>query len=1104
MKQRCYSLISFFFFSLLLLLSSCRVPEEVMVMEYEPKDREERQVLETAYEILHHIYKTEEPVRLFSGVHVQNIEIDEARNHIKIFFNNRFALSPLRPDVNDEIYHMFREKLPGPFKDYQLVLFSENEPIDELIPNYYRRSSDDYDYSRMPYTDTYRPLPVVKRHGRHVVPELGLEGSQIALWHSHGWYYDIQKKRWEWQRPRLFQTAEDLLPMAFTLPYIIPMLENAGAYVWVPRERDTQANEVIVDFEKSTGNSIIRYGRKASDLPEEKKEGHSETDKKMEPKAEKWKKARPGFAIGNPPYGDGVNPFRNGFYRYRTSSEENNKTIQWIPDIPESGKYAVYISYTSLENSAQDAQYSVYHRGGRTDFSVNQSIGGGTWVYLGHFDFKGGIHPDKGRVELSDYSQWPSVITADAIRFGGGIGNIEREGTTSGRPRYLEAARYYMQFAGMPDSLVYGLSNGRSDNVDDFRGRGEWVNYLKGAPYGPNKKRETPGLGIPVDLSLSFHTDAGITRNDTVVGTLMIYSIEDGDSIRVFPDNLSRLANRDFADIMQTQIVEDIQNEWDSAWNRRMLMNRMYSEAFRPNVPAVLLELLSHQNFLDMQFALDPRFRFDVSRSIYKSMLRFLANQYGKDYVIQPLPVSNFRAITYGPNEILLRWDPVPDTIEPDAMPDRYIVYIRKGDKPFGNGTLTTDPELLLHELKPGILYQFKIVAANKGGKSFPSETLAVFLTEEPRRPVLIVNGFERISGPAIVDEEGFKGFAHFQDRGVPDRQDILFTGDQFDFDPESAWRTNDDPGHGASYANYETKIIPGNTFDWPALYGESLMEMGVPFVSASVASIRDHQVNMSDYDAVLLVLGLQKNTPYPKDHITGREPAFQAYPLRLRQEITRYLQLGGRLFITGAHTGTDPLLMSESDPDGLTFIRKVLGYTNETNHAARTGKVRVVNDKLLPQTTRFSFNTTYHPDIYRVDAPDAIEPYADPVPPGISSRDDGESAGVTPSSGKKSVKKTDNSPDAGEYVNLPDYGHKEKRMHYLQMLPSQRKEITPSGPETLIRYEENQFSAGVGFRSDDYAVITFGFPFETIIDSKERYQLLKGVLEYLGIVTAP
>ena len=36
-------------------------------------------------------------------------------------------------------------------------------------------------------------------------------------------------------------------PNHSSYPYIIPMLENAGAIVYTPRERDWQRNEVIVD-----------------------------------------------------------------------------------------------------------------------------------------------------------------------------------------------------------------------------------------------------------------------------------------------------------------------------------------------------------------------------------------------------------------------------------------------------------------------------------------------------------------------------------------------------------------------------------------------------------------------------------------------------------------------------------------------------------------------------------------------------------------------------------------------------------------------------------------------------------------------------------------
>ncbi len=49
----------------------------------------------------------------------------------------------------------------------------------------------------------------------------------------------------------------------------------------------------------------------------------------------------------------------------------------------------------------------------------------------------------------------------------------------------------------------------------------------------------------------------------------------------------------------------------------------------------MLLELLSHQNLADQRYGFDPRFRFHVSRAVYKGILRYLATASGTDYVVQ-------------------------------------------------------------------------------------------------------------------------------------------------------------------------------------------------------------------------------------------------------------------------------------------------------------------------------------------------------------------------------------------------------------------------------------------------------------------------------------
>ena len=47
-------------------------------------------------------------------------------------------------------------------------------------------------------------------------------------------------------------------------------------------------------------------------------------------------------------------------------------------------------------------------------------------------------------VVLSNESKEKGVVCADAVRFGGGMGNIARGGETSGLPRYLEGSRYFV------------------------------------------------------------------------------------------------------------------------------------------------------------------------------------------------------------------------------------------------------------------------------------------------------------------------------------------------------------------------------------------------------------------------------------------------------------------------------------------------------------------------------------------------------------------------------------------------------------------------------------------------------------------------------------
>jgi hypothetical protein len=382
-------------------------------------------------------------------------------------------------------------------------------------------------------------------------------------------------------------------------------------------------------------------------------------------------------------------------------------------------------------------------------------MGHATWTYLGNFPFTKGKNTSEGSLTIYTHSAFEGQITADAVRFGGGMGNVARRPAlqpipnqksiddtgklttqetsvqpeldlpwkTSGSPRFTEGSRYYLQYAGMPDTLVYSFNEGKNDYNDDFMSRGEWVNYLIGSPLGPQKDREHTGLNIPIDLSLAFHTDAGITKGDSVIGTLAIYSAERENG--VFPDGVSKLASRDLTDIIQDQIITDIRKKYHPNWTRRAIWDRQYSEAWRPNVPAMLLELLSHQNLSDMRFGLDPQFQFDVSRSIYKGIVRFLAHQQGREAIIQPLPPYKLSMEKVSAKTIRLSWEPTTDPLEPSAVSEAYIVYTREEGKGFDQGKLVDQTMIDIELPSWNTLYSFKVTAVNSGGESFPSEILS-------------------------------------------------------------------------------------------------------------------------------------------------------------------------------------------------------------------------------------------------------------------------------------------------------------------------------------------------------------------------------------------
>lgn len=878
---------------------------------------------------------------------LKDIEVDAKRKRVDITFDKTLEYRPFREDFVSKAKKDIQKKLGRKFRGYDINIYTNGAELFDLIPNFYR-SKNRQDRSRLlPADDDADFVQAWTRNdSRPIVPTEGLEGRHISLWQSHGIYYKEDKNEWRWQRPALFGTREDLLTQSFVLPYLIPMLERAGAVVFTPRERDVQTYEVIVDNDVDS-RSVYRERNSRSSV---------------------WQTAPgAGFGMRKFKYMNGENPFEHGTARLVESGTYKQEAVaEWIPDIPETGEYAVYVSYKTVEGSTQFAHYRVYHAGGVTDFTVNQTIGGGTWVYLGTFRFDKGVN-SYGMVALSNVCDDDGVVTADAVRFGGGMGNIMRGGEVSGRPRYLEGARYYAQWAGMPDSIYNGY-DGHNDYADDINTRSKMTNYLSGgSAYNPGQA----GCKVPFELSLGIHSDAGVQPCNKFVGTLGIYTTDKGE--KLLGDGRSRYTSRDLTDMTLTNVTSDLSALLGRKWRRRSMFNKNYSETRIPRVPSMILEMFSHQNPADLQYAMNPNFKFDMSRAVYKSILQFLALQHGTKYTVQPLPVTHFSA-EFGRqrNEIVLRWHPQEDRLEKSAKPEQYIVYMRIGSGSFDNGTLVNGTTYSV-QIESDIVYSFKVTAVNKGGESMDSEILAVCKRRNERGKVLIVNGFDRLAAPYFYNTPDSVGFDIAIDPGVSYKRELTFTGRQLYFNLDGLGKEGP-CGLGNCLTDIEGSIIAGNTFDYTFVHGKAIQAAGgLSFVSSSDEAVESGMQQLKNYDIVDYICGLEKeDNSYPGKSYKTFSPVMQ-------QKITEFCSLGRGVMVSGSFIASDMQTQDERE-----FTSYILHYGLERN------KRNDVNEFVIGLDNNISIQVEADKEIYQSLYSDRILPVGEGFIPMIYSDNGG------------------------------------------------------------------------------------------------------------------
>ena len=882
------------------------------------------------------------------------VQTSESQRTVDVYANDVFAMQPFTPALVDDILSRIRLRLPAPYNTYQLTVYAGGKDIRELVTTAW---TDVMGERRHWGSVEYRGLPWVQNQSLPVTPKAGLQGRHLSLWASHGRVYSSGEHKWIWQRPRLFCTTEDLLTQSIAVPFLYPMLERAGAVVYTPRERDWQRHEVVVD----------------NDFPEQGGR-YAETSGMFA-----WETHTPGFTNRYRILTDFDDPHRDGTSRIVPvqTSKRQTSSVTWTPEVPADGNYAVYVTYPVLPNAVPDAQYVIRHGGVRTTVRVNQQMGGSTWVYLGTFDFQSG-RPAENCVTLTNVSDYRGYVGADAVRLGGGMSHVVRADvqrsivdypqpkdstgfaflpgsiikpngqivppgtgliehdpslfqstdTTaqllqyvytndligSGLPRHLEAARYSAQWMGLRREQ-FGVKDGTYDYGDDINTRPIATNYMaRGSVYLPGDS----GLCVPLELNLALHSDAGFRKEKEYIGSLAIYTtdVDDGS----YPAGQSRLASRDFCDILLQQVGLDLDRSY-GGWVRRQMYDKNYGETRVPRIPSAILEMFSHQNFADMCRALDPNFKFTLARSIYKGILRFTTLQHqGKalsvNPVVAPLPVRRFSAVADPINHhIRLAWEPTADSLEATAVPSSYIVYMRTDDSGWDNGRQVQDTHWDF-EPQDSLLYHFRVEAVNNGGRSMPSETLCARLAPLPSaRSILIANGFQRLASPQPVYSPDSCGFDMQRDPGVPYLNSTEFCGRQLYFGWDGIGKEST-RGMGYSGSELEGMLVMGNTFDYPVLHAQDiLLAADCHISSCSREALETEHVQAGAFHLLDLILGAQRSDGY-----STRD--YKTFSPELRQILRNFTASGGSLLVSGAYIGTDM-----QAPDEQEFTDNVLHY---------------------------------------------------------------------------------------------------------------------------------------------------------------------------------
>lgn len=485
-----------------------------------------------------------------------------------------------------------------------------------------------------------------------------LAGKRIAVSPGHGYYWH-STLGWTTQRGTIDGLLEDLHTAEICNQYLIPFLQNLGADVVLTREHGEVPVDAVVDNDGGA----------------------------------------PGYAESGSWTTSASSGWNGTGYRFVSTGATATATATWTIPVARDGLYPVYAWFRASANRSAAAHYTVFHTGGASSATVDQTVDNLTWVHLGDFWFAGG---GEARIVLDNQSASPGVVIADAVRLGGGTGSIARGAGPSGQARWKECARYWSQFAGAP-STVWDSISGGEDNDDDVTARPRFAEW-RGA-----------------DAYIALHTNAGGGAGTETY----VYS------------GTPTPGSTALSQAVHTQLITDLRANYNAAWVDRGQSAANFGEVrLLSTMPGILVELAFHDTAGSMDHTAlhQPEFRYLAARAYARGVLRY----FQPAAAFPPEPPTALRVVQDGARGLRVAWDAA-------AGASSYTVEWSADGKGFVQAGSTAATNWSTGPLPHGTVRSFRVRAWNTSGRSFPTEVLTAGTDARGTAQVLLVQGFDRL-----------------------------------------------------------------------------------------------------------------------------------------------------------------------------------------------------------------------------------------------------------------------------------------------------------------------------------------------------------------------